>query len=51
VKEGRSLTARQQLQGFFALFKDSIEYDPLASIIERLAVDGLSTGAPAPQRQ
>jgi hypothetical protein len=32
-----------------ALFSGTLEYDPLAAIIEKLAVDGLSAGASAPQ--
>jgi AcrR family transcriptional regulator len=31
-----------------SLFRDTLEYDPLAQVIDRLALDGL--GAPAPQR-
>jgi len=32
-----------------ALFEDTLEYDPLAAVIEKVAVAGLSAGAPAPQ--
>ncbi|HEY8207974.1 MAG TPA: TetR/AcrR family transcriptional regulator [Myxococcaceae bacterium] len=32
-----------------SLFDETLEYDPLAAIIVKLAVDGLSAGAPAPQ--
>jgi AcrR family transcriptional regulator len=32
-----------------SLFQGTLDYDPLAAVIERLAVDGLSAGAPAPQ--
>jgi AcrR family transcriptional regulator len=32
-----------------SLFAETLDYDPLAAILSKLAADGLSTGAPAPQ--